>query len=1063
MSLLGRYSGLLAGAGERDDERVRRRELAGASTASKGMRMWFDKKRVGRLTKRGDIANASRQWAEAEIAYRNALELNPRLAHIWVQYGHALKEQGKLGDAEQAYWRSLSLDRVADTYLQLGHVLKLESRFEEAKLAYATSRALNPALTDATEELARLETVAQPSFHAPRVIRVPFDAAAYASASGIDVADALIHYVSGGFRWYDAPGGSPAPVGYMDLSTSYIDDFYRIIYENNFDPLFYWNRYPDICLPTIDPLDHFYLYGWREGRDPSALFSVEYYLAAHPDVRVAGIDPFVHHLLFGKLLGRSTSKSSALPPPRKSPGRAGLPLDAAARTVQDVELYRFSSAAAALAPPTRSFAVEALDIHVVVPDFSEGAGGHMNIFRICNLLEAKGHRITIWIRDPVFHMTPEAAGRTLHRHFQPLQNPVRFVSREIDDAQGDIILATDWRSVPIVTSVAGFKRRFYFVQDFEPAFFPAGARALLAESTYRAGLDCICGGPWLEQMMRTRYGLWARKFWQAADTTVYRDVKSPDSRQQGMPRIAFYVRMFTERRAVEIGLLALEILAGRGIKFHVDFFGQTEQPFAAAPYSATHHGVLDGWALAEIYNRAVVGMALSATNYSIVPQEMMACGLAIVDVDVESTRAVYADIARLADPTPEAVADTIQFLLTDDAARAAQAQRAKKWVSQFSWASSADLVEAAFIDRLTELLFEPKKPAVRRDKSYFATVVIPTYNGGALLHKVVERVLGQRTPGEVQLLCVDSSSEDGTNERLRDHPGVELATIRKQDFQHGRTRNLAVEMAKSEFVAFLTQDALPSSETWLYNLVCVLKSYSGAGAVFGRHTAHDDASAFLKRDINRHFAQFDDVPVCIDPNEEWVQQRWRDQTSRQRFHFYSDNNSCLRKSIWRKVPIPCLEYGEDQAFAYQLLQHGYGKAYARNAVVFHSHDDAPEITELRSYDEAIFYYRQFGYRFASSELSALRDLHGRNLVDEEFAREHEIDEGSLNLRIAQNRAWMDGGIRAMRDVRVLPAPAVLSPARPRILGAPSHRLCPEIDGIRSAVGTANGRRSLPST
>src|SRR5207237_4781121 len=112
-------------------------------------------------------------------------------------------------------------------------------------------------------------------------------------------------------------------------------------------------------------------------------------------------------------------------------------------------------------------------------------------------------------------------------------------------------------------------------------------------STYRGGLDCICNGPWIEQIMRVRYGLWARRFSQAADTSVYR--AKPRRAGHGLLRIAFYARIFSDRRAVEIGLLALEMLAERGVKFHVDFFGQYQQLFLSAPYSATHHGVLDAW------------------------------------------------------------------------------------------------------------------------------------------------------------------------------------------------------------------------------------------------------------------------------------------------------------------------------------------------------------------------------------------------------------------------------------------------------------------------------------
>ncbi|HEX3862779.1 MAG TPA: glycosyltransferase [Stellaceae bacterium] len=97
------------------------------------------------LLRRGDEANQRRSWSEAEDAYRVILSADPSLKHIWVQYGHALKEQGLLIPAEHAYRRSIDLDcRLADTFLQLGHVLKMQSRIDAAVDAYLTAHRLAP-------------------------------------------------------------------------------------------------------------------------------------------------------------------------------------------------------------------------------------------------------------------------------------------------------------------------------------------------------------------------------------------------------------------------------------------------------------------------------------------------------------------------------------------------------------------------------------------------------------------------------------------------------------------------------------------------------------------------------------------------------------------------------------------------------------------------------------------------------------------------------------------------------------------------------------------------------
>jgi glycosyltransferase involved in cell wall biosynthesis len=818
----------------------------------------------------------------------------------------------------------------------------------------------------------------------------------------------------------------------IEFDTELIEENFYTAMCGEFDPLFYWKMYPDIFRPEIDPIEHFHHFGWREGRDPCQWFSVDHYLRAYSDVRRANVNPFVYHLLFGHLIGRSTARSSAHQPlyqARRSvlPPRANVTVARGARTVRSEELYRFATLGRPpLAPSSRRFEPTRLNLHWVIPDFVAGAGGQMNICRICNYLEARGHRITFWIRDPTFHSDPTQARETLHRHFQHLAAEVFFIDGSFGSVSGDIVIATDAYTVPIVLSASQFKRRFYFVQDFESTFGPAGTRSLLPESTYRAGLDCICGGPWLQALMADKYGQWSRMFWQAADRTIYKPAWR--RREHGhVPRIAFYARMFTDRRAVELGLLALELLARRSVMFHVDFFGQEELPFNAAPYSATNHGVCESRALAELYAAADVGMVFSATNYSIVSQEMMACRLPILDLDVDSTRAVYGEgTVRLAEPEPHSIAEALEDMLSDEAAREAQADRAEAWVSQFSWSASAELVEKAFIDRLVELSFKAATPSIRRTKDYVATVVIPTYNGGKLLKKVVAMVQTQRLPADLHFVCIDSSSTDGTNEYLK-QCGVDLITIPQCEFQHGRTRNQGVEAARAEFVAFLTQDALPINDMWLHNLIAVLRAYSRAGAVFGRHVAYEDASYFVQCEVRGAFAQFDGLPVCIDPADPWVRDRFSDIRMRQLFHFYSDNNACLRKSVWRHVPLPNVDFGEDQAFALQLLTRGYGKAYARNAVVYHSHDDPPVITEQRAYEEARFYYNHFAYTFPASELELMRQLHSRNIEAIELARERGIPDAQLQTRIAQNEAVIRGWARAMREA------GFLQPGNPRLV------------------------------
>ena len=109
---------------------------------------------VGRLLRLGDEARDRRNWPEAREAYAQALQRHPLMDHIWVQYGHALKETRDIQAAEAAYRRALDIaPAIADTHLQLGHLLKIAGRLEEAASAYCKSLELDPGLEDARNEL----------------------------------------------------------------------------------------------------------------------------------------------------------------------------------------------------------------------------------------------------------------------------------------------------------------------------------------------------------------------------------------------------------------------------------------------------------------------------------------------------------------------------------------------------------------------------------------------------------------------------------------------------------------------------------------------------------------------------------------------------------------------------------------------------------------------------------------------------------------------------------------------------------------------------------------------
>jgi hypothetical protein len=82
-----------------------------------------------------DRARDAGQWELAARHYREALARNPHNPPIWVQYGHVMKQWGHVAEAECAYRRAIELNpNIADAHVQ--HALKEQGGAFKAAAAY---------------------------------------------------------------------------------------------------------------------------------------------------------------------------------------------------------------------------------------------------------------------------------------------------------------------------------------------------------------------------------------------------------------------------------------------------------------------------------------------------------------------------------------------------------------------------------------------------------------------------------------------------------------------------------------------------------------------------------------------------------------------------------------------------------------------------------------------------------------------------------------------------------------------------------------------------------------
>jgi glycosyltransferase involved in cell wall biosynthesis len=790
-----------------------------------------------------------------------------------------------------------------------------------------------------------------------------------------------------------------------------------------FDSTFYLQSYPDIRDSKWDPLEHYLTHGGQERRDPAPWFSSNGYLEQYPELVDLKVNPLVHFALVGERGEHEPNDGSTR---IRQIAETTISADPALRAMLEFRPV-------VPAGPFRDIDRSCLDIHWVIPDFTKGSGGHMTIFRMVRWLEFLGHRCTIWVTNPQPEWHEHGWLDDVIRFFQPVKARVQSFDQDFGLARGDVIFATSWDTVFPVMSQPHFAEKFYFVQDLEPLFYARGAMAIAAEETYRQDISCICASDWLRDRLTSDYGRWARSFELAYDRSAYfpstEDAPSRAGTQGGRKRIAFYSRDFTERRAVSLGMLALEELSRRRDDFEVHLFGNPS-PVQQAPFAGRDHGVIHAAELGTLYRSCVLGVSFSTTNYSLVPQEMMACGLPVLEIDGESTQAIYPGgvVARAA-PDPILMADALERLLDDASYRNSVADRGRAWVRDRSWERSGRMVEAALLERLDERAAEGRvrfrqspdsaqleapSLAPRRPR---ATVAIPTYNGGAIFRRVLEAVKAQRAPWEFEIAVIDSSSTDGTWEHLEKSGIDRLRRIPGSEFQHGRTRNSLVEMSQGDFVAFITQDALPTNDFWLYNLVSALEARPGAAGAFGHHYAWPEADPFTRRDMQNHFKGFLDRPLEVSLHTDFKKWQSGDRSWRQFLHFYSDNNSCLRRTAWEEITLPEVNYGEDQLWALQVIRAGYSKVYAKHASVYHSHDYDYDETFERARVEGAFFEQAFDYQLVKSRAALEQGLAGLNRGDLLWARGEGLNEDVVRRRLLQNRAKFEGWISGHEAVQ----------------------------------------------
>ncbi len=335
-----------------------------------------------------------------------------------------------------------------------------------------------------------------------------------------------------------------------------------------------------------------------------------------------------------------------------------------------------------------------------VPYFDHLAfGGIYTIFRFINHLSIQGvhNRIIIYDNPTV---DEKALLETIQKTFPTLLNMELIIfdqeTTSIDELPAsDIAFCTFWVSAYFLLKFNKTKRKYYFIQDYEPLFYPGGATFALAESTYRFGFKGIVNTPGLLAAVNQRHGLEGVSFVPAVDRTIYHP--NPDKQPNKRVKIFFYARPNNPRNAFNLGVQIIkQLLEKYGDKIEIVTAGSE---WKERQYGL--HGHLDNKGLiktipevAELYRQCDIGFVYMLSKHpSYQPFEFMASGMATVTNNNEDNLWFLRNEENclVSEPSPKAMVEQISRLIDNKELRDKIVQNGLKTVDNH-WDAQTDII-----------------------------------------------------------------------------------------------------------------------------------------------------------------------------------------------------------------------------------------------------------------------------------------------------------------------------------------------------------------------------------
>jgi glycosyltransferase involved in cell wall biosynthesis len=251
--------------------------------------------------------------------------------------------------------------------------------------------------------------------------------------------------------------------------------------------------------------------------------------------------------------------------------------------------------------------------------------------------------------------------------------------------ESDAAVCSLWTTAYALLQFQNARRKFYFVQDDESRFYPAGSTSALVEASYGFGFYGICNTISLSDRYSARGGD-AEYFNPCIDSTVFHD-RNRKTIDAAKPYTIFcYARPDHPRNCFELLAAVLRNLKQRlGDKILLITAG-AEWDWQAHGLEGivVNLGLLDYQMTGALYRMCDAGLVMMMTRHpSYLPLELMACGSLVITNRNPDTAWLLKDGENclLADPSPTSLTERVIEGLKDLDLRRRITNRAREQVN----------------------------------------------------------------------------------------------------------------------------------------------------------------------------------------------------------------------------------------------------------------------------------------------------------------------------------------------------------------------------------------------